>query len=218
MTMPVSESDAHPFDVILDKDEKLYWAGRPNHVIFLLTGLPFLILGCLWGSFDIFGFILPMLKAPPGKGIPVGFALPFFLLHMSPLWLALLNMLRLYLVRNNTWYGFTNKRLVLRTGFWGIDFKTLDYDKISDISVNVGPIEKMLGVGSVVFMPGDTTRNRSLVSNNFVGIENPYEVFKRLKEVSVDVKTDWNYPNALRPAENPGYHTEYTEKPGLPSA
>jgi hypothetical protein len=23
------------------------------------------------------------------------------------------------------------------------------------------------------------------------------------------VKTDWNYPNQLRPAENPGYHTEY---------
>jgi hypothetical protein len=28
----------------------------------------------------------------------------------------------------------------------------------------------------------------------------------------VDVKTDWNYPNALRPEENPGYRTKYNPK------
>jgi hypothetical protein len=28
----------------------------------------------------------------------------------------------------------------------------------------------------------------------------------------VDIKTDWNYPNALRPRENPGYKTKVTGK------
>ncbi|MDR1494346.1 MAG: hypothetical protein LBT05_16755 [Planctomycetaceae bacterium] len=46
----------------------------------------------------------------------------------------------------------------------------------------------------------------------FSGIENPYDVFRRIKEVSVDVKTDWNYPNANRPETNPGYQTKYTPK------
>ena len=45
-----------------------------------------------------------------------------------------------------------------------------------------------------------------------VAIDAPYDVDKLLKETTVDVKTDWNYPNKLRPAENPGYHTDY--KPG----
>ena len=28
----------------------------------------------------------------------------------------------------------------------------------------------------------------------------------------VDIKTDWNYPNKLRPEENPGYDTKYEPK------
>jgi membrane protein YdbS with pleckstrin-like domain len=213
-----ADSNAHPFDPILDSDERLMWTGRPNHVIFVLTGIPLFILGCIWGSIDIFGFLVPMYKASGKNPIPLGFIIPFFSLHMFPLWLGILNMLRLYLVRNNTWYGFSNKRLLLRTGFWGTDFKTLDYDKISDISVNVGPIENKLGLGTIRAMSGDATRNRSLTSNSFIGIEHPYDVFKKLKEVSVDVKTDWNYPNALRPPENPGYHTQYDgDKAAQPS-
>jgi hypothetical protein len=30
-----------------------------------------------------------------------------------------------------------------------------------------------------------------------------------LKKVSFDVKTDINYPNKLRPNENPGYNVDY---------
>ena len=48
---------------------------------------------------------------------------------------------------------------MLKSGFWGIDFKAIDYDQILDLEVS-------------------------------------YDVFKRIKEVSVNVKTDWNYPNS----------------------
>ncbi len=46
-------------------------------------------------------------------------------------------------------------------------------------------------------------------------IENPYEVFKFFKEISHAVKTDIEYPNQLRPENNPGYQTQYNpeEKP-----
>ena len=205
---PSVQDSSHPFDPILDSDEKLFWVGRPNHLIFMLTGVPLLILGCIWGAIDVFGFIVPMMKSS-SKGPPLGFILPFFLLHLLPFWASILNIARLYLVRNNTWYGFTNKRILLRTGFWGTGFKTLDYDRISDIAVSVGPVENRLGLGTIRALSGDAANNHSLINNSFIGIEKPYDVFKNLKEVSINVKTDWNYPNALRPAENPGYHTEY---------
>ena len=48
--------------------------------------------------------------------------------------------------------------------------------------------------------------------DKFIGIDEPYAVFKRIKEVSVDIKTDWNYPNAMRPGVNPGYPTRYQKK------
>jgi len=41
-------------------------------------------------------------------------------------------------------------------------------------------------------------------------VKNPYEVFKLLKQVYFDIKTDVEYPNRLRPPVNPGYGSEYT--------
>ncbi|MCA9386301.1 hypothetical protein KC717_06675, partial [Candidatus Dojkabacteria bacterium] len=46
-------------------------------------------------------------------------------------------------------------------------------------------------------------------SNTLHNIENPYEVFKFIKKVSHDIKTDIEYPNELRPKNNPGYNTDY---------
>ena len=33
-----------------------------------------------------------------------------------------------------------------------------------------------------------------------------------VKQTSVNIKTDFNYPNALRPDTNPGYKTKYDRK------
>ena len=201
------------FEAVRDRDEQIFWTGKPAFLPFILRGVPFLLLGCLWGTMDYFGFIGPLLRgegrAPKGF---MGFAVPFFFLHLFPLWLGILNMARLFLVYGNTRYAYTNKRLMMRSGFWGIDFKTIDYDKIQEMEVDVDPIEKMLGVGTIQAFSGNTTSRGTRLYDEFVAIPTPYEVFKNIKEISVNIKTDWNYPNALRPGENPGYRTQY--KPG----
>lgn len=191
------------FKAVKDQDEEIYWIGKPNFTAFMVTGIPFLILGLIWGSIDYFGFIRHM------NNIPLGFAIPFFTLHLIPFWGSILNMVRLFLVHDNTYYAFTNKRLMMRSGFWGTDFKALDYDRIAEIDVNVNPIENMLGVGSIMAFSGATSSKGTRIYDYFIGVEKPYEIFKRIKEVSVDIKTDWNYPNAMRPNVNPGYQTEY---------
>ena len=52
------------FDAVLDSDEQVLWVGKPNITIFMLTGIPFLVIGLLWGSFDYFGIISHMKHAP----------------------------------------------------------------------------------------------------------------------------------------------------------
>jgi PH (Pleckstrin Homology) domain-containing protein len=194
------------FQAVRDKDEKFLWVGMPARVPFLVSGIPFLVLGCIWGSIDYFGFIRHM-GGP--HGIPLGFAIPFFALHLFPFWGSILNMVRLTLVVGNTYYAVTSRRLMFRSGFWGTDFKSIDFDQIVDLEVNVNPIENGYGVGSIrVVTAGLTSRGRPIFES-FVGISNPYEVFKKIKEAAVDVKTDWSYPNALRPTTNPGYQTKY---------
>lgn len=194
------------FDAVLDHDEQVLWVGNPTVIPFLMSGLPFLLLGLIWGAIDYFGFIKHI---GTSKEPALGFMVPFFALHLLPLWLGVGNMLRLCLVFGNTCYAFTNKRILLRTGFWGIDFKSIDFDRLQEIEVTVNPIENMLGVGSLKMFSGGITGKGAPTFNFFIGIEKPYEVYKQLKTVTVDVKTDWNYPNALRPEQNKGYKTGY---------
>ena len=168
------------FQVIRDKDEKILWAGKPTRAPFLVSGLPFLFFGCIWGSIDYFGFIRHM-GGP--NGIPLGFAIPFFALHLFPFWGSVLNMLRLALVVGNTYYAVTPKRLMMRSGFWGTDFRSIDFDQIANLEVSVNPIENASGVGSIRFyskMPSANGNRVTLVS--FVGIRDPYEVFKLVKK------------------------------------
>lgn len=198
------------FDAVKDNDETIYWTGQPKFIPFLAKGIPFLIIGLLWGAFDLF-FLMNMMSI--GGGQP--FIWIFMLLHLFPFYGSILNMFRLALVHQNTFYAITSKRLMLRTGFFGIDFKAVDYDKIQNLEVNVGPLEKLFNVGTIRAFTGEyahTKNGTRPLFNEFIAIEEPYEVFKQIKQVSVDIKTDWNYPNKLRPEDNPGYNTKYTPK------
>ncbi len=189
------------FEAVRDADEEILWVGRPHLLPFLLQGAMFLVVGMAWGAMDYFGFI----KNGFTKDT---FSMIFIAVHLFPLWGSILNMIRLALVHQNTAYAITSKRVMFRTGFWGIDFKGIDYDQIKEFEINVNPIENLLGVGTLTAFSGATNEGKK-VSNRFVGIPKPYEVFKMVKKVSVDIKTDWNYPNAKRPAINPGYNTSY---------
>ena len=212
MPIPVSPAASAlppPFQAVLDRDESILWQGTPAWLPFVIQGVPFLVVGCLWAAIDYFGFIRHMRLDGP----QAGFLIPFFLLHLFPFWASVLNLLRLLLVHRNTFYAFTNKRLMLRSGFWGTDFKAIDYDRIEDLSVTVNPLENLLGVGTIRAFTGAYTAKGRPVLDRFTAIAEPYEVYRRLKQVSVDVKTDWNYPNALRPDVNPGYPSSYRERP-----
>ena len=195
------------FDAVKDNDETIYWTGQPKFVPFLAKGIPFLIIGLLWGAFDLF-FLMNMMSI--GGGQP--FIWIFMLLHLFPFYGSILNMFRLALVHQNTFYAITSKRLMLRTGFFGIDFKAVDYDKIQNLEVNVGPLEKLFNVGTIRAFTGEyahTKNGTRPLFNEFIAIDEPYEVFKKIKQDSLDIKTDWNYPNQLRPEENPGYNSKY---------
>ena len=119
------------FGAVLDQNEKILWVGNPTLVPFLLSGVPLLILGLVWGSFDYFGLIRHMDKM---RGEAAGFMIPFFALHLFPLWLGVGNMIRLFLVFGNTCYAFTNKRVMIRSGFFGIGFKRLQVYKLTCIN------------------------------------------------------------------------------------
>src|SRR5690606_38412074 len=145
--------------------------------------------GIIWGLMDIFlmgGF---MFDGGFGFGGFFNFFSIFMLFHMFPLWLGIGNMVRLILVYRNTYFGYTDKRVIIRTGFMGVDYKIEDFYNIENLEVNVSPLENMLGVGTIRIDEGYIrTRNnhRRRVGNRLYGIQRPYEVFKALKEIVTD--------------------------------
>jgi hypothetical protein len=93
-------------------------------------------------------------------------------------------MLRLFFVVGNTYYAVSPKRLLLRSGFWGTDFVTIDFDQIANLEVSVNPIENMYGVGTITIMPRLLLNTGRARLTRLVGVSGPYEVFKLIKQAS----------------------------------
>jgi len=202
------EQPAADFESVREPDETILWQGRPLFWPFVLHSIPFLAFGIFWGAFD-FGLVgaASANTTKPTSGMLLLF---FLVIHSLPLWGSLAYCAYVVLVQGNTVYAYTNRRLMMRGGVIGTSFKSIDYDRIQELDVSVGIIDRLFNVGTVRAFCGATTSKGARVYDRFVSIPDPYEVYRGIKGVEVDVKTDWNYPNALRPASNPGYKTAYT--------
>ena len=196
------------FESVKDNDEEILWTGKPTFIPYVLSGLG---IGLYMIGFGIVVLIIT-LNVKPEIDSTGGYA---WLLGFLPLLQGLYTFLKKLFSFSNTAYAYSNKRVMMRTGFIGTDFKTIDYDKISDLEVTVNVVERMYNVGSIRFFSGRTQTdegNTTKLYDCWFAIENPYEVFKLVKQTSVDIKTDFNYPNAMRPETNPGYNTKYDRK------
>ncbi|MBN2197912.1 PH domain-containing protein [Candidatus Wolfebacteria bacterium] len=195
-------------DKALGQNEKVFWEGTPSFWPFLLGGsivttifglswmlflVPFIglaVYDILFGS-HIFGFGILLL---PHFWIGIGlvFGIPIYQV----------------LVFKHTYYAITDKRVILQKGWIGRDFEMIDFDQITNVEVNVGFFDKFFGSGNtgsiLVFTAGLSPKSYVIRS-----IVNPYDIFKFLKKVTHDVKTDIQYPNKFRPGENSGYQSNY---------
>ena len=208
MTLRSDKNLLPEFDSIKDSNEHSLWTERPKFVPFILSeiwgGVFIIFFAIIW--FAIATNVKPENDSSGGWGIWMG---------LLPAALFLFAFLRKVFSFSNTAYAYSNKRVMMRTGFLGTDFKIIDYDKISDIEVTVNFVERFYNVGTIKFYSGrnhTSDGQTTKVYDNWEAIPNPYEVFKQVKEVMVDIKTDYNYPNALRPDTNPGYNTKYNRE------
>jgi membrane protein YdbS with pleckstrin-like domain len=193
------------FDSVKDDDEEILWVDKPKFIPYAITGLA--------AGFGIVIFVaisyLMIKNTTDNNGVSGN---SFWLFTLIPVVFFLWSFLQKLFSYSNTSYAFTSKRVMVRTGFVGTDFKSIDYDKISDIEVTVNAIERAFNVGTIRFFSGRTQIDDGVTTklyDRWEAIPNVYEIFKKVKQVSLDIKTDYNYPNALRPETNPGYNTKY---------
>lgn len=189
----------------LVEGENLILETKPKKSAFMLNKiLTMMPIALLWLAFDSF-FIIMMFQTETPSGI-LFFIVPFFALHLMPVWIWLGNVLTANRKWKNTTYYVTDKRIIIENGFVAGNYQTIYYKDIKNVRINIGIIDKLLGVGDIYFdteVPG---------VNAFLDVENAFDIYPRIQKVVMDIQTDIEYPNAYRPEDNPGYNTKYNEK------
>ena len=188
----------------LVEGESVLWSTQPKKSAFIvnkiLTMMPFAL---LWLAFDSF-FIVSIIASGELKQIWF-FVIPFFAIHMIPVWIWLANILTANRTWKNTKYYVTDKRIICQSGFVDTNCQTIYYKDIKNVSLHIGIIDKLSGVGDIYFQ----SANNNSMLGAFLDIENPHKIYSTLQKVVLDIQTDIEFPNALRPNENPGYNTKY---------
>ena len=194
---------ANTIEEILDSKENIFWRGKPKYSAYILQYASLSLFGLLWFS------ILSVFYWGIASGEMPLFALLIIMPHTligigmlgAPLWASL--------VFPYIEYAITSKRIIIKSGFFARNFKTVDYVNLTDVSVDIGLVGNLTNTGTIKFVSGMGIFTEKTGKTALAGIEKPYEVFKLLKQVYFDIKSDVEFPNKLRPPVNPGYQSEY---------
>ena len=185
-----------PIEQILEPKEKVIWQGVINRRVLIFN----LIIGLLIIAL-ISGFLFSkdMISYTSGdnpkeiKGSTLG-----IIVLAAGLFFTFLN----YLSNMVKKYAITKKRVIIKSGIIGTDFKSIYYNEIKSALVVVGLIGKMFGVGTIKIDLGETQissnvthdakgNSHTSTSSNKVYeelryIENPYEIYKYLQSSTND--------------------------------
>ena len=166
------------FQVVLDDDEEVIQVIRPHKLrawIGMNVGLTLLSLILL--PMGICTLLFPDSGRDGSIGVGVGILL-FWLVSL------LFGVVTTTLWCHKTVYAWTNKRVLIRTGYIGVDYKSLDLNMVGALSVNVTVMDKIIrkNTGTIAFgsmASPMTTQNASKF--NFAFVYDPYRVYKEVK-------------------------------------
>lgn len=145
---------------LVGKDETVLWTGVPNRKAFLWRSAFNLLLpiAIIWSCFDIPLIVSQIRELRAGED-PIGwFLIPFFLLHMLPIWTYLVLLFTSFVRYKNTGYVITNKSVYTSGGVFALNTQVKPLAKLSTVTIERGFIDKKMNVGSVV-LNDNTTAN-----------------------------------------------------------
>ena len=191
------EKELEDLKQILDEDEEVKFSAKPNKMryvfiniiaglasIFLFGGL-FIILGTL-GLINIIRFVNESTGQIDYSG-PIGMVVMGSVIIIISIFTFVIPSIVRY---GRSLYVVTNKRVIIRSGFIGVDYKSLDIRDIITINVRVDFLDKLVSpnTGTILFgsaaSPLVQNGNRQTSSYSFLCIDHPYEAYKTIKSLT----------------------------------
>ena len=182
------------FEMILDKDEQIIKEYRPNKkrsvYLSLLSLLPLFLVAITFILIAVLTFV-NVIKITDDQG-KSEMMFPYIFIFFGALILLIAIYTYIYYVVSykKRLYCLTNKRIIIRGGFIGVDFNALDIAVINSVNVKVGLLDKMVkpNTGTIIFGSATTPLGQNNKNSSggftFLHIDNPYEVYKEIKDLN----------------------------------
>lgn len=186
------------FNDILEKDEKIVKTYKPNKQKYWFS-VHFSVIICnLWWYFMAMPFGIPedgKKFSSKALWIALGVALGLSVIT------HLLTIVFASLAYSKRFYAYTNKRILIRSGIIGVDYKSLEYKSLTATIVTVSLIDKIVrkNTGSLVFGSPSSPLN-GMGAYMFKHIVKPYDTLREIKEV-IETKDQAEQTPAKEPAK-----------------
>ncbi|MCL2675415.1 MAG: hypothetical protein FWE84_02335 [Firmicutes bacterium] len=172
------------FEMILEKDEKIVRVAKPVKAKLMTSCMAWVL--AMWAICYGCGGWVVFLPLTDG-GMPLDWWIGV-IITVGSLILPLVISIPFFLAyHKNRYYAYTNKRVIIRTGVFGIDYKGLDLKAIDALNVYVSFFDKLVkkDTGSLKFgskaSPIINYGNGS-GGYKFTHVEKPYEFYREVKE------------------------------------
>ncbi|MBP8979282.1 PH domain-containing protein [Candidatus Dojkabacteria bacterium] len=206
------------FDSVLVEGEQIKWEGKPKFLPYIFSSGATILIGIIFlamtswissftKSFSSVKNSLPVRNiAMQQRAVPAvdkatelidkqtsAFSvilIPFYVIGFA---LILSPVFKIFAYEKEK-YAFTDKRIIISRGVIAQNFKTIDYKNIKNSQVKIGLIDKLFSVGKILIFTGEIAstggQNSSVysLSDNLVGLSDPYEVYKILMSLSEEKK------------------------------
>lgn len=194
---------------LIGANETILYEGKPDKKCFIAESIfnKMLPIAIIWGILD-FGFINLSLSTEDAKEISF-FLIPFFALHLMPVWIYLAGVISSFLRYRNAYYIITDHAIYVSGGVFSKTFQTKPFAEMSHIDLHRGIFDQFFGVGDVIATSNQFSDRTGLASIEISNISDYSKVFNLVKKLQTDIFSDTMYPNDMRPPENHGYNTKY---------
>ena len=145
----------HNLSDLIDENEEILWYGKPNKKCFLLETVfnPFLPFVLFWAIIDLVGIGSIFFGLKPGPSVvSMIFLIPFFALHMMPVWIYLFGVFLAARNYKNTCFAITEKGVYSAGGYLAFYFRYKSFSEIAEVSVRQGFFDRRLRVGDVIMV------------------------------------------------------------------
>ena len=186
-------SSFEDINMLLSSNEEVLFEVKPNKKRYIFIGNIFgSLLGIIFGAvFFTIGLLilLGIIVSTDESSMWVG-GLVFLIFGAIPMLSPIINFITKFFAYKNLMYVVTNDRLIIRSGVIGVDYKEMSLYSITSMNVRVDFFDKLVNpnTGVIYFASASTpmVMNQNGKTNTssfkFEYIENPYDVYKKIKE------------------------------------